>query len=143
MLEITQIEELNRQSSLETVSENKLQAKLLVEWYRSERDGWDYHLEGNVRNIGPIPLNSVYAGIEWKELDSGQTVITQKIPVYVHKIGGKQYAGFLPPDYTAHFEIAFKDKRLLSFDELVFLTPSGEIIPYEIDFEFLKKQAGL
>jgi len=143
LLEITQIEELNKQSSLVTVSETPLQAKLLVKWYRVEYAGWDYHFEGQAINIGAIPLYDVRLKIEWHEFDTEQIVLTHEIPVYIAKIYGEQYAGLIPPEYNAHFEIAFKDKRDLGFDNMEFLTSSGEIIPHEVDFEFLKKQAGL
>ena len=143
IFEVTQIDKLNEQTSFETVSETILQAQLLVEWYRVEHDGWDHHFEGQVINIGSIPLHDVSLKIEWYEFGSEQTVLTHEIPVYIAIIYGEQYAGLIPPEFDAHFDIKFKDKRSLGLNNMEFLTPSGEVIPYEVDFEFLKKQAGL
>ncbi len=143
ILEVTQIDKLNEQISFETVSETILQAQLLVMWYILQQDGWDYHYEGEVQNIGPIPLSDVSLRINWYEYDSNETVLTQEIPVYIAKIYGEQYAGLIPPQYAAHFKIDFQEKRRVGFGDMEFLSSSGEIIPHEIDFEFLKKQSGL
>ncbi|MFC1931492.1 hypothetical protein ACFLXJ_04770 [Chloroflexota bacterium] len=143
ILEIAQIEKLNKQSS-SIVSETTIQATLLIMWDKVERDGWRHQYEGQVRNISPISLSDVYLKIEWYEIGSKEIVLTHEIPVYTREIYGEQYAGLIPPEGTAHFKVAFNDKRILGFGgDIEFFTPSGEIIPHLWDFEFLKKEAGL
>lgn len=142
ILEITQIDKLNKQSSLETVSETTLHARLEVTYLIDETDGARYFFEGEVLNIGSIPLHDVTIRTMWSEFDiykdNGEIVLVKEAPIYTEIMVGEPYAGYILPSETAHFKIDFLDKRDLMWD-IEFLSSSGNIIPFEFSEELLDR----
>ena len=143
MLEITRIEKSNEQAQVKMTSETPRHAKLMVMWYESEQAGQSCYLEGQVKNIGSIPLDNVTIEVKVEDLWTDEIIRVIQAPVYTDIFFGEQMPGLIRPSELAKFSITFTERRDVYFGSFDFFSSSGETIRFQYDEEFEKKLLGL
>lgn len=124
VVEILDIEKFNIKTE-NRVSKVPVFPELLVHWVTSTYYGSSYHFEGEVTNVGKMPLRNVEVEID--DFDSeNNLVLTQRTPLYPDIIDVGE---------RAHFYLRYRERIDLRYYNYRFILPSGEEISYRVEPE--------